>query len=193
MKNMALKHGMWIYRALVIILCGFMLLSFIMPWWSADLSVIQEPGAIRVYGWGLRHNMDQLRQYIAQDETPMYQTLLAWGYLALSTLLLALSAWLKGKKGAVLTGVVGLGYLAYVLTALFGVITPRLEETGLVLQGQAVKTVIVKNVIITSSLQWGYYLACAVGAACLLFGLMRLILAIRQPRPQHIAPAPETG
>ncbi len=179
---MILKHGIWIYRALVIILCGFMLLSFILPWWSADLSVIKEPDAIRIYGWGLRHDLTQYRQFISQDETPLYQTALAWSYMALNIVLLALIAWLKGKKGAVMTGVVGLGYLAYALTALFCVIAPRLEETGLVLQGQIVKTILVKSVFITSSLQPGYYLACAASAACLLLGLIRLILTIRKPQ-----------
>lgn len=193
MKDMILKYGIWIYRALAILLCGFMLLSFILPWWSADVSVVSEPGAIRLYGWGLRHNLTQYIQFIAQDETPFYQTVLAWAYLALSILLIALGTWLKGKKGAVLTSVAGAGYLAYALVALFGVISPRLKETGLVLQGQAVKTVLVKSVVITSSLQRGYYLACAVGAACILLGLIRLILTMRKSRRQRIASSSETG
>jgi hypothetical protein len=192
MKDMALKYGIWIYRALAILLCCFMLLSFILPWWSADVSVIQEPGAIRVYGWGLRHNLNQYSQYIAQDETPFYQTVLAWVYMALSILLLTLSTWLKDKKGAILTLVVGAGYLTYTLVALFGVISPRLEETGLVLQGTAIKTVLIKNVTITSSLQQGYYLACAVGAVCILLGLIRFILTMRKSRRQRIASSSKT-
>jgi len=113
--------------------------------------------------------------------------------MSLNIIVLMLGAWLKGKKGAILTGVVGLGYLAYVLTALFGIITPRLEETGLVLQGSVFKTVLVRSVLITSSLQWGYYLACAAGAACILLGLIRLFLTMRKPRRQRITPASETG
>jgi hypothetical protein len=178
MKDAFLRHKTWILRILVLILCGFMLLSFVLPWWTADVSVISDPEAIRLYGWGLRHELTQYPQFIAQDETPQYQTVLAWCYMALSILLLALGTWLKCKKGAGLTVVVGLGYLAYTMTALFGVITPRLEEAGLVLQGSVFKTVLVRSVLITSSLRGGYYLACAVAVVCTLLGLVELLSCI---------------
>jgi hypothetical protein len=189
MKDAFLRHKTWILRILVLVLCGFMLLSFILPWWTADVSVIKTPGAIRLYGWGLRHELTQYPQFISQDETPQYQTVLAWCYMALSILLLWLSTWLKGKKGAVLTVVVGLGYLAYTMTALFGVITPRLEEAELVLQGSVFKTILVRSVLITSSLRWGYYLACAAAAVCTLLGFIRLIPALCKPLSQCIAPS----
>jgi hypothetical protein len=183
MQNTATRSRLWFYRSLILILCALMLLSFITPWWTANLSIVKEPDAIRIYGWGLRHSLVQLRQYIMQDETPLYQTVLAWIYIAVSISLILLSAWLKGKKGTLLALLAGLGYLAYALIAVFLVITPRLAQEGIVLQGQVVKAGLLSNFLITSSLRWGYYLACGAGVMCVITALARSLITGKTPPP----------
>ncbi len=168
----------WLYPALVLLVCGLMLASFALPWWTASLSVVTNPDAIQIYGWGLRHHLDQLRQFVIADETPSYQTTLAWSYLGISLGAVLLGLRLRGKMGAGLMALAGLGYLAYALAAVFTVTRSRLHELGYSLQGhyEWMPTGAEKNIgLITFScgLQAGFYLALAAGVLCVALALFR--------------------
>jgi hypothetical protein len=77
-----------------------MMVSFAMPWWSVHISEVPFKDAVTIYGYGFRHNLVELRTYVVGDETPLYQTVLAWVYVALSAVLMLFSTWLKGAKGS---------------------------------------------------------------------------------------------
>ena len=96
------RFRLWLFRGLVAIAAGLMIASFIMPWWIADIThkIMGPIATIKVYSYGLSHNLVELADYIAADETPFYQTVLAWVYLAASVGLILFSTWLKGRKGS---------------------------------------------------------------------------------------------
>jgi len=170
---------LWLFSALVAVAVGLMVASFIMPWWTADID--PEDGspiidAIRVYGHGLQHSLPiAYRMYIIEDETPFYQTVLAWVYLGVSAGLVLLSIWLKGRKGGWLLGGIGLIYIAYAAIAAFVVIAGRLREVDISLQGQSFFFVPSEEggAFIDSTLRFGYYLAYASGLTCLVLALFR--------------------
>ena len=118
----------WLFRGLVAAAAGLMMVSFIMPWWTANLDVVAEfKDPIRIYGHGLQHDLVDLREYIIQDETPFYQTVLAWVFVAVSAGLILLSSWLKGRKGSWLLGGIGLIFISYTAIAVFVVINTCLK------------------------------------------------------------------
>lgn len=176
---------LWLFSALVAVAVSLMVVSFIMPWWTAN--IFAEEGtnitdAIRVYGHGLEHSLAQLRSYIIEDETPFYQTVLAWVYLGVSTGLVLLSIWLKGRKGSWLLGGIGLIYIAYAAIAAFVVIAGRFNEVGLSMSGVGFSLQGWNSFYIEaaggggsmySTLRFGYYLTYAAGLTCLVLALFR--------------------
>jgi hypothetical protein len=167
----------WIFRLLVVAAIVLTLVSFSMPWWMTDGTASSGSFFIRIYGYGLQHNMDSLQEYIAADETPAYQTALAWAYVGVSAVIALLATWLRGKKGMFLLGTVGLGYIAYALAAVFMVVKNRLVDSGIALQG-ITSTGLYKQVGMSfdSSITAGFYLALAAGAAFIVLSLLRNVI-----------------
>lgn len=167
---------LWLFRVLVAVAAGLMVRSFIMPWWSANIippGAVVSPGSIQIYGYGLRHSLVELAEYIAADETPLYQTILAWIYLAASVGLILFSTWLKGIKGRWLLGGIGLIYIAYAAIAVFVVIANRTADFGISLQGWSTITAQGQTGSILTSLKPAYYLAHAAGVMCIALALLR--------------------
>lgn len=176
---------LWLFGTLVVVAASLMVVSFIMPWWTA--SIYGEDGTtiidgIRIYGHGLQHSLAQLRNFIIKDETPFYETVLAWAYLGVSAGLVLLSIGLKGKKGRWLLGGTGLIYVAYAAIAAFVVIAERLREVGLAQSGVAlplqghgffIASGEGGGADIYTTLRFGYYLAYAAGLMCLVLALFR--------------------
>ena len=174
----------WLFRGLVAIAAILMVRSFIMAWWSANIippGAVVSPGAIQIYSYGLRHSLVQLREYIAADETPLYQTILAWIYLAASVGLILFSTWLKGIKGRWLLGSIGLIYVIYAAVAVFVVIANRTADFGISLQGWSTITVQGQTGSILTSIKPAYYLAYAAGGMCIALALLRNMI-IGKPR-----------
>ena len=179
----------WLFRGLVAIAAGLMLASFIMPWWTADIFSstleINMKDAIRIYGHGLQHDLIELREYIIQDETPFYQIILSWIYLAASVGLVLFSPWLNGKKAQWLLGSIGIIYITYVLIAVFIIITGRLGELGFILEGYNYwPGTPGASAGIRSSLRFGYYLAYTAGGMCIALALLRGIIV---GKPKNVA------
>ncbi len=174
----------WFFRGLVAVAASLMVTSFAMPWWIANFSnELDAPGTgnIWIYGWGLRHNLTQLSSHIADDVTPFYQTVLAWVYVAAIAGLALLSTWLKGWKGRLLLGGIGIIHIAYAAIAAFIVIANRTGDFGISLQGlsQQVSGGVVIEVIIfyiRSSLQSWYWLAYAAGGMFIVLALLRDVI-----------------
>ena len=167
---------LWIYRCLVFTAAGLMLASFIMPWWTAHVfsstPVIELEDGIRIYGHGLEYELAELDNFILSDKTPYYQTVLAWIYISVSVGLVLISAFLKGMKGRLLLGGVGLIYIVYVMVAVFVVISNRLNELGFVMEGYNYLPGLPAGAAgINSSLRFGYYLSYIAGGMCVALAL----------------------
>ena len=167
----------WLFRGLVAIAAGVMVISFTMPWWIAEVLPETEtvsPFTIEVYQYGIPRA--QGSEYISTDITPFYQTVLAWVYLAASAGLILFSTWLKGRKGQFLLGGIGAIYIAYAAIAVFIVVANRSADFGVPLQGQA--TIFYEQVFVNidTSLQYGYNLTYAAGGMCIALALLRNII-----------------
>jgi hypothetical protein len=128
MGNNTSSLRVWIYRILVILASILMVVSFALPWWtiSFDFTDVSAKGMVQVYGYGLRHT-GAGSVYVADDLTPMYQTLLAWVYLGLSACVVALCAFLKTRIIRLAAIVAGLAYIAYAVITVYVVIAGRAE------------------------------------------------------------------
>ena len=173
---------LWLFRGLVAIAIGMMVASFIMPWWSlSDIYTEDQEGEIvgfSIYGYGLPQGQSGPLEetYWREDITPFYQTVLAWIYVAASAGLLLYSTWLKGRKGQLISGGIGLIYIVYALIAAFVVIAGRLATRGSIpipLQGEGSAIGEWDTIYFLTSLQPGFYLALATGAFIVLLAIFR--------------------
>ena len=166
---------LWLFRILIFAAAALMLTSAILPWWTTHVDLwgeapIREYGdvsiTVKLYQHGIPDN--EARDYFLADITPSYQVALAWVYMGVSVGLIALSAFLKGKKGRWLLGIVGLVYVVYAVIAIILII----NRTGVLdypVQGIKVGD----GYTMETSLLIGYYLAYASGVACLVLALLR--------------------
>jgi hypothetical protein len=77
------RFRVWLYRGLVLITLIMMVISFIGPWWTANLDIVRVKDPIRIYAFGMRQNLttQEIALFLANDETPAYQTQIAFAYL----------------------------------------------------------------------------------------------------------------
>ncbi len=167
---------LWVFRGLVAVAAGLMMTSFIMPWWDCHIYhwSVQIPPII-IYSYGLRHTLVTYAGLIAADETPFYQTVLAWVYLAASVGLILFSTWLKGRKSKWLLGGAGLVYIAYAAIAVIW-IAIRTGDFGFSMQGWSTSYHQNQTINAFASLRFGYYLAHASGLMCIALALLRDII-----------------
>lgn len=161
----------WIFRALVLIACVLMLVSFIQPWWIGNLG--KTGNVIHIYGWGLRHNLSALASYISKDVTPTWQVALAWVYVVASIILALYSTWIKRWWGQLLLGFVGLGLIAYAAVAINVVVKNRLATFYIPLEGYVS---VGQDIVIYANIQSGYYLAYIAGGIMVTLALLRSLI-----------------
>ena len=165
--------GFWLFLALIAASIALMVVSFIGPWWTAYIeSMPGQPATVNIvidiYQWGIPEGIQS--EYWAADITPLYQVVLARIFLAASIILAISSHWLKGNKGKLLLGFIGISWIAYAIGALI-LISTRTGEYGISMQG--IVTLEAYSVVVTSSLQTGYYLSYAAGLLCVVLALTR--------------------
>ncbi len=142
---------------------------------------------IHIYGWGLRHNLLQLAPYIAGDVTPIYQSVLAWCYIALVIIFVISGMFLKGKKGMILMSLAGLSYVVYVSIAIYVVTTNRLADFNIALQGYSTIQQQIGSIVVNARLETGFYMAYIAGTACFVLGLLRDIIQGKLKTPRRYA------
>jgi hypothetical protein len=172
----------WIFRALTALAGAALALSFSKIWWSAHIGVANIY-QVSIYAWGIRKTTDTLGiDYIVTDATPFYQSALAWIFLGLCAAIVIVGSFLKGKKGAFLIGGAGLAFVLYALTAIFMVVSSRIEGFGIPLQGYIDRgdpnapLEIQQYIPVTTSLRFGYYLALAAGLFCIALALFKRLI-----------------
>jgi len=174
----------WIYGGLTVVVASLVILSAILPWWIGGVSsdLIGHVGTIEISQYGLSHHGFHNVGYafhLTADETPLYQNVIAWIYIATITGLILFSARLKEKKGSWLIGSLGFINIVYALVAVYVVIAGRLSDFDISLQGYSLITTEIplsESVSINSSLQFGFYLACIAGSLCIVLSLLRIIV-----------------
>jgi len=172
----------WLFRILVIIAAGFMVYSWLQPWWRCEISRIN--GWIVIHPWGLEHNMQAFSEYMKGAEMPGFFAPLMWIYLGLCILALLVALFIKNKNIKLLgkefnlpnfiISLVGLSYIVVVIVAvIFAAIrtgdfygTKLIGVTRINLGGEMVSDA-------TANLQTGYWLACAAGPLLVLLALLR--------------------
>jgi hypothetical protein len=174
-------NGKWSLAAsvrLLLVLAGviIMLISFAMAWWSVEVTFLDIGfgGTVKIFGYGLRHTMTG-SYYLVDDETPVYQSVLAWAYLGVGVCLAIAGNFIKSRIGACLTGVVGLAHIAYVAVTIFVVVTNRVSELGFAVFGPSVVVYPAgrdTTVSYLAGLEPGYYLAYIAGGLLIVSALV---------------------
>lgn len=168
----------WLFRGLVATAAGLIVASAVMPWWTgeAEFDYFYSFYTVDIYQYGIL----TAPIWIAEDITPLYQTVLAWIYIAASVGLILWSTWLKGRKGQLILGGIGLIYIAYAAIAAFAVIADRLADLGGSLQGYSgINVGVGEYIFLYATLRFGYYLAYVAGGMCLVLALLRNIIVGR--------------
>jgi hypothetical protein len=182
----------WLFRVLLLVAAGLMLLSWLQVWWRAD---IQEAAMyVNIRPWGLEHTLGSYIQYLGSDPSlPAFFAPLMWAYLGICLVLLLVSMFIKdipvklGKLGSILPkwlmglplpqwliGGVGVSYVVFVITcALVAYI--RVSEFDMALIGETYLVIghFELGTLAISGFQWGFWLACAVGPLLIVLGLLR--------------------
>jgi hypothetical protein len=172
---------------LFLVLAGviLMLISFAMAWWSVEVSFLDIGfgGTVKIFGYGLRHTMEG-SYYLADDVTPLYQSILAWGYIGAAVCVALAGNFLKSRVGAFLTGAVGVAHISYVAVTMFVVITNRVNELGFAVLGPSVVVYPAgrdTTVSYLAGLEPGYYLAYVAGGILVVSALLHYITAKKSP------------
>jgi hypothetical protein len=170
----------WILRLLVLTAVVIAVISFTQPWWKGFIS----GGVINIYGWGLRHTVQNFAQYLIGDVTPDWQVNLAWGFVALSSIVAIIGVFIKRWWGSLLTGIAGIGFIAYAYTAMYVVISDRLADFRAPLEGYYS---IGLGVSLNASIQSSYYLAFVAGGIMLLVAIIKGVAAFINFRKASMA------
>jgi hypothetical protein len=171
MKHVGLNVALsWLIRILALAGVVMMIVSFTQPWWIGNFGPNE---AINIYGWGLRHNLTTVvASYVSGDVTPANQVALAWGYVGLSAVVALIGAWIRKWWGSIFLGAAGLGLMAYAHTAVNVVITNRLADFGIKLEGVSMVGV---GITVEAMLQPGYVMAYIVGGVLAALAIIKAI------------------
>ena len=173
----------WLFRVLVIAAAGLMLLSWLLPWWRADITVIN--AWVIVHPWGLE-SCQFVTEYFPTACMPIWFKPFAWSYLGVCIALLLFSLFAKDKVFSLgkfkfslpqlIIGGVGLSYmLACVITVVYGSIRAS-EYSGMKFLGNQIIEVDSEMNIVSGAyarLLFGYWLAWAVGLLLVVLALVR--------------------
>jgi hypothetical protein len=174
--------GTWLFRVLVVVSAGVMLVSWSLPWWTADFEGFGND-IIQIRPWGL-HTAERLggfEIFLKGASMPAWFSPMMWTYLGLCMLALLVGI-VVGKKNIsfgkfkmklsqFLVGGVGLSYIvAGIVAAVYASIRMG-SMAGIPLQGRTLIDLgdpLITNV--DTRLLFGYYLI-------FVAGLLLLVLA----------------
>lgn len=152
--------------------------SAILPWWMATFQPLTRPRVwswIKIYAYGLTHNMSELREYVLKYETDPALMAAARVYLAVTAAACIASAFIKPKIAWKLLLALGILYLLYSL----GFIPVIYEGTSRAptserfpVQGEILEIAEVEILRIRASFQLGYYLALASSILAIIAGIL---------------------
>lgn len=178
--------GAWIFRVLLLAATAVMVYSFFMPWWIADIAVIQGTDDLVLHPWGIEA-VGQVRMGAdpALYEMPVFFAPFVWFYFGVAMLAVLVSMFvnmtislgpIKLPLAAVLIILVGLSYLVAVGLAYF---IGDMRATGMDMKfiGRSEYTdpTSHRKVRMESDLQVGFWYALYAGIALVGLGLTRFL------------------
>jgi hypothetical protein len=165
----------WLFRGLVVVAIGLMLVTWFQRWWNLDIYEIDK-GWMRIYPYGLRHNIPAEYYTLSGGaaDLPAWFTPLAFVFLAACIVGLLLSMWLtRRREGKWLLGAVGVAYF-FVPVVMAIVATIKLAPVDIPLQGRAFYSLGgYFESQVCSRLEWAWYAAFGVGLFCIVLALLR--------------------
>jgi len=177
----------WLFRGLVIIAAGLMLLSWFRPWWicTVDAIYMLNQGLIKIRPWGLEHNLGSFAGWVTGSDMPVWFAPLAWAYLGICIAALLFAAWINNKDirlvgrnfnlSKLIIGVVGISYIMVAVTA-FVYAKIQTADFGVNFLGYTYLQVDPHTggfADLNASLQWGYWLTYGVGLILIALALHR--------------------
>ena len=180
------RFRLWLFRGLVVMASGLMLLTWFIPWWNCNIFATEGiiMNAVQIYPYGLVNNLGYLDTYIKGSAMPVWFAPLMWAYLGLCIALLLFSLFarertihfgrLKLLLPQLLIGVIGFSYIVVVILAVIiaAIRTGDFYGTHLVGKTAFEVTGFVKGYV-SAGLQFGYWLACAIGPLLIILALVR--------------------
>lgn len=179
----------WIFGILTIAGAGLFLYSWFQPWWNAYVVALKENGVtIFPYAMVVGSTLKDYPQWLVGSEMPAWFFRLMWVYLAacMAVLLISLFASAKVKLGIarwkfslpqVLVGGVGISYIVFVVVCVAVIAMRAPQFYNAPLQGSVFIHMAEHEgnaeSYVETSLQMGYWLACAVGPLLVALALLR--------------------
>jgi hypothetical protein len=172
----------WLFRGLILIAAGLMVLSWFMPWWMAEV-VILEGASVVIHPWGLSNTLDFFVVYIEGADMPPWFKYVMFTYLGIAILALFASMFLKDKAVKILKFkltlpqliilIVGISYIVVlVVAAIFAAIRTG-DFWGLHLVGTTLVVINDLESDVVAGFLPGYYLAYVAGIFMVVLALLR--------------------
>lgn len=186
--------GAWIFRLLLLAAAALMVYSWFMPWWIADIAVIQGEEDLVLHPWGIEAvGPVRMASDPALYEMPGFFEPFVWTYFGAAMLALLASLFVDAKVklgpvrlpvAATLIILVGLSYLITVGLAYYiGDMRATGMDMNFIGRSQYTDPTSHRKVRMDSDLQQGYWLAIYAGAALVALGLVRFLF-VRKWRRQ---------
>lgn len=98
MSTMENNNKVWLYRGLVVVGAGLMLVTWFMPWWTIDVEGFA-CDVVQIRPWGLEicDQMGDFEVLMKGAEMPAWFGTLMWVYLGVCMVALVLSLFVRGK------------------------------------------------------------------------------------------------
>lgn len=184
MKPQVNNTRVWLFRLLVVVAAGVMLVSWFQPWWTIDIEALGK-NMVQIRPWGLDmdERMGSFSVLVKGAEMPAWLSPLMWAYLVLCMLALTVGAWVRGKDinlgiirmklAQFLIAGVGLSYIIAGIIAA-GYASMKLKA-GMNIPLQGREFIDLGDPFITyvdTRLLPGYYLIYVAGLLCLVLALL---------------------
>jgi hypothetical protein len=181
----AINAWVWLFRVLVVVTAGVMLVSWFMPWWTIDVEGFATDAAqIRPWGLELCEQIGGFAILLKGTEMPSWFGMFMWAYLGLCMLALLVGIIIRGKEfhfgkikfnlSQLLIGGVGFSYIvAGVVAAAYAGMRMR-ATFDVPLQGRAYIDMGDPLIaFVDTRLLPGYYLIYVVGLLFLVLAIFR--------------------
>lgn len=175
----------WLFRGLVVIAAGFLVVTWFMPWWNADCAELSK-NAVVVRPWGLEDDLGFYSFMLDDARMPGWFAPFAFTYLGVVLVMLLLSLFAKDgvfkfwkfklTLPSVLIGLAGISYIGVAVIAIV-VMVMRMGDFfgGIPLIGKITIPLEAGTMEghITTSLETGYFLTYLVGILLIVLALFR--------------------
>jgi hypothetical protein len=181
------SRGGLLFGGLVLADIGLMLVSWFTPWWvcTVDAIYMLHQGLVMIRPWGLEHTLGNFAGYLAEANLPFWFAWFMWAYLVVSIVVALVALFLKDRKIRLLDMnfnlpqlLIALVGVAYIVCAITAAVFARFRTSDFGVNFMGYSNVVVDPhsggyADLNASLQWGYWLAYAVGLLFIVLAFLR--------------------